>query len=427
MNKIEKNKIMKYYFAEELEKIDLNKLNIKEIKILYIIKLLISISEDFSYMTYIRNEEKITLDELKKHIKLYLLLPKGKYNGIEVIYKKEKFIFYRDDSLQDLRLEISDEILKVSERKISITSLDDFLNSNKKYNKQELENMKKILIKEFESKIKLIKKRKIEEENKSKIEYEQKELLENIIKKIKTKKKDEYYEIEGENNKITKNMIKKIFIPKQYENRFIKKDYFEFPKQRLICLYGCNGIGKSSLLDLINKSSNYKENFCEILKKEKELDIKIEYYSENIPNIVYWKAENNSGGRCKDNYLLEDNLDLFVDYIDSTGISEGQSLTNNFIKFLNNLDTTKLNILLIDELDSGLGLGSINILKGYIYEFLKKNPHIYIIMGINNYQWIYKEENKLLYRMDTGELTDIKNYEDFVKLTLEINRKLLEK
>ena len=222
-------------------------------------------------------------------------------------------------------------------------------------------------------------------------------------------------------------MIKKIFIPEKYKNRFIKKYYFEFPNQRLIYLYGCNGIGKSSLLDLIDKSSNYKEKFCEILKKEKELDIKVEYYSENIPNIIYWKAENSSGGRCKDNFLLEDNLGLFIDYIDSTEISEGQSLTNNFIKFLNNLDINKINILLIDELDSGLGLGSINILKGYIYDLLRKNTHIYIIMGINNYQWIYKEENILLYRMDTGELIDIKNYDEFVKLTLEINSKLLKK
>ena len=124
---------------------------------------------------------------------------------------------------------------------------------------------------------------------------------------------------------------------------------------------------------------------------------------------------------------MEENFDLFVDYIDSTGISEGESLTNNFIKFLNNLDTSKINILLVDELDSGLGLGSINILKGYIYNFLIKNPHIYIKMSINNYQWIYKEENKLLYRMDKGELIDINTYEEFVELTLEINRKLLEK
>ena len=48
-------------------------------------------------------------------------------------------------------------------------------------------------------------------------------------------------------------------------------------------------------------------------------------------------------------------------------------------------------------------------------------------MSINNYQWIYKEENKLLYRMDKGELIDINTYEEFVELTLEINRKLLEK
>lgn len=223
-------------------------------------------------------------------------------------------------------------------------------------------------------------------------------------------------------------MIKKIFIPKQYKNRFIKKDYFEIPNKRIIYLYGCNGVGKSSLLDLIDKSSNYRESLCEVLKGEKDLDIKVEYhYSTETPNIIYWKAENSSGGRCRDNYLLEENFDLFVDYIDSTGISEGESLTNNFIKFLNNLDTSKINILLVDELDSGLGLGSINILKGYIYNFLIKNPHIYIIMSINNYQWIYKEENKLLYRMDKGELIDINTYEEFVELTLEINRKLLEK
>ena len=215
-------------------------------------------------------------------------------------------------------------------------------------------------------------------------------------------------------------MIKKITIPKKYKKRFIKTKSFEFPPKRLIYLYGCNGIGKSSLLELINNHYNKPKFIDETVETE------IDTYLEKPIKCLYWKAETDSAGRGKNSNTLLKNIDMFVDYYQATRTSEGEAIINNFINFLERLDISEINLLLIDEVDSGLGIGSINILKGYIYNFLKKNPHISIIMGINNYQWIYKE-NIEVYRMDKGKNVKINSYDEFVELTININEKLLNK
>lgn len=255
--------------------------------------------------------------------------------------------------------------------------------------------------------------------------------MENLLKHF-CKRDEAYYEIDSEETeelnkdmieeikKLNENMIKKITIPKKYKKRFIKTKSFELPPRRMVYLYGCNGIGKSSLLELIN---NYYNN--QSFKSENKT--MIETYVEEPIRCLYWKAETDSAGRGKNSDTLLKNIDMFVDFYAATRTSEGEALTNNFVNFLERLDTSKINLLLIDELDSGLGIGSINILKGYIFNFLKKNPHISIIMGINNYQWIYKDGLKKIYRMDKGKEVEINSYDEFVELTLDINEKLLNK
>lgn len=255
--------------------------------------------------------------------------------------------------------------------------------------------------------------------------------MENLLKHF-CKRDEAYYETDSEEikelnedmieeiEKLNKDMIEKITIPQKYKKRFIKTKSFELPPRRMVYLYGCNGIGKSSLLELINNYYNNK-NFKD------ENKMVIETYLEEPIKCLYWKAENDSAGRGKDSDTLLKNIDMFTDFYAATRTSEGEALTNNFINFLERLDTSKINLLLIDELDSGLGIGSINILKGYLFNFLKKNQHISIIMGINNYQWIYKEPLKNIYRMDKGKEVTINSYDEFVELTLDINQKLLSK
>ena len=84
-----------------------------------------------------------------------------------------------------------------------------------------------------------------------------------------------------------------------------------------------------------------------------------------------------------------------------------------------------LDILLIDELDSGLGANMIHICLFYLIGWLNKHPKTQCFMSINNYHWIYL--HKTIYRMDIGEFQDINNYEEFWNLTRDISMKLLDK
>lgn len=219
-------------------------------------------------------------------------------------------------------------------------------------------------------------------------------------------------------------MIKEVIIPKEYKKRFlIKENSFKFDNDRLILLYGCNGIGKSSILDLIankKKSSigrdkSIAENYEDIVK----------HTFKETPKIAYWKSATDTSLRNKNNSRLQysENIgqDLYYQLYSSEH-SEGESLTEEFLHFLTELKDVDL--LLIDELDSGLSIGNINICFGYINDFLINNPKAQVIMAINNYQWIHIV--KKIYRMDTGRPEKINNYDDFVQVSLDVHQKYYE-
>lgn len=192
-------------------------------------------------------------------------------------------------------------------------------------------------------------------------------------------------------------MISRIDIPEKYKNRFLKEDYFDFKNNRLIMLWGGNGVGKSSLLELISQNKEQK--------------------------IYYWVASKDAPLRNGNEVGLENILNFSLLY-DSKISSEGQNITVTFSQHLNEVpDDTE--ILLIDELDSGLSAEHIHICMSILSDWLKEHKKTQCFLSINNYHWIYMF--KTVYRMDIGEFCDINNYEDYWDMTWKIANKVIEK
>ena len=228
-------------------------------------------------------------------------------------------------------------------------------------------------------------------------------------------------------------MLKKINIPKKYENRFLKKDYFEFEgSKQLILLYGCNGIGKSSLLKLISDGVN-DSNFSKLsfllsgkdtndIEKEQEkyyLEIVEHSFRNKIPKIYYWKASEDAPIRNRDRKSHEGDYDIehIQMVLDANMHSEGESLEFTFRRLLNKIpDDTDL--LLIDELDSGLGANYVHTCGHLLMEWLENHKSTQCIVAVNNYHWIWLF--KTVYRMDIGKYQKITNYDDFWEITRDI-------
>lgn len=218
-------------------------------------------------------------------------------------------------------------------------------------------------------------------------------------------------------------MILEVKIPEVYQKRFLKQEKFEFAQnERLVLLYGANGVGKSSLLNLI--ANNLQNSFLDNIEDEEYYtNTVIHDFTNKIPKIHYWKASEDTPLRNPQGVGLDSILNFSLLY-DSKNHSEGESIQLTFQKHLEELPDD-LDILLIDELDSGLGANMIHVCLFYLTDWLKKHPKTQCFMSINNYHWIYL--HKTIYRMDIGEFQDINNYEEFWNLTRDISMKLLDK
>ena len=228
-------------------------------------------------------------------------------------------------------------------------------------------------------------------------------------------------------------MIKKVNIPKKYESRFLKQDYFEFSNKQLVLLYGCNGIGKSSLLTLLSGKDikderidifAYNTNVLfdgkkELTKAQKEYyKTTIEHSFKNeIPKIFYWKASKHAPLRKRNTNA--DNIDLedVAMILDSSSHSEGESIELTFRRFLTKIpDDTDL--VLIDELDSGLGANYVHTCGYILFDWLREHPKTQCFLSVNNYHWVWLF--KEIYRMDIGKFQKIENYDEFWDITREI-------
>lgn len=232
-------------------------------------------------------------------------------------------------------------------------------------------------------------------------------------------------------------MIKRIKIPKEYNSRFLKKDNFEFKgNKQLVLLYGCNGVGKSSLLKIIEDGIDPKKFHNLYFKfngetiydgKEEKIETQEKYYSEivehsfknKIPKIYYWKASEDAPIRNQDRKAYEGEYDIehIQLLLDANMHSEGESLELTFRKLLKKIPEDT-DLLLIDELDSGLGANYVHTCGHILMEWLEKHKQTQCILAINNYHWVWLFGE--VYRMDIGEYQKINNYDEFWEITRDI-------
>lgn len=179
-----------------------------------------------------------------------------------------------------------------------------------------------------------------------------------------------------------------IKIPKEYKNRFLKKDNFKFNNSQLVLLWGGNGVGKSCLLELMSKQDN----------------------------TYYWVASKDAPLRNPNEVGLDNILNFSLLY-DSKYSSEGQNITDTFYKHLNKVPNN-IKYLLIDELDSGLSAEHVQVCANMLLEWLGKHKDTQCFVSINNYHWIHMF--KTIYRMDIGEFQTINDYDEYWKILVEI-------
>lgn len=219
-------------------------------------------------------------------------------------------------------------------------------------------------------------------------------------------------------------MITKVNIPKEYANRFLKKDSFEFgDKERLVMLYGANGVGKTSLLELI--SNRYKKlgSNDSIFDENTHNQIIDHTFSNKNPKIFYWRASYDTPLR-NGNVVALDNITNTSLMIAESRTSEGEILSYTFKKHLEQIPND-IDVLCIDELDSGLGCHLVHTCMYYLTEWLNNHKNVQCFIGINNFHWVYL--HKMVYRMDTGEFQEINDYKEFWDLTKKISLQIFVK
>lgn len=194
--------------------------------------------------------------------------------------------------------------------------------------------------------------------------------------------------------------MKKFKIIKDYyiegENIF-NKEIISF-KPGITVLVGCNGYGKTTLLNII-------EN-----KLEKN---KIKYMKYN--NLT------DGGYYAKDIALYNHDYELLSKLVIS---SEGENIYTNigrFVKkigeFITNTDDDNIWILL-DAIDSGLSIDNIIEIKEFFNYLInnEKDKNIYIIISANSYELT---KNEQCFDVYNGKYLTFKDYEDYRDFILQ--------
>lgn len=194
--------------------------------------------------------------------------------------------------------------------------------------------------------------------------------------------------------------MKKFKIIKDYyiegENIF-NKEIISF-KPGVTVLVGCNGYGKSTLLNIIENK----------LEKNK---IKFMKYN-NLTDGEYF---------AKDNALYMRDLTLLANLATS---SEGENIYTNIGRFVKNLgefitNTDDDNIwILLDAIDSGLSIDNIIEIKEFFNYLInnEKDKNIYIIISANSYE-LAKDER--CFDVYNGKYLTFKDYEDYRDFILQ--------
>lgn len=198
-------------------------------------------------------------------------------------------------------------------------------------------------------------------------------------------------------------MIKSIKIKGNsiYKDRFLTNEFNLYSKYNF--LYGCNGSGKSTLIELLND------------KKLREENLEIDGEFNNVACFI------NSADNCtrKKISIFQDDKTFLQECSEKIHIgskSEGQAIIYSAIhNFLYSEKVKNADLILIDEIDSGLSIDNINIICNLLQDICKNKQ---VIVACNNYHFAYN--SKKIINMLTGNKDTVNNYEEFVNKIINI-------
>lgn len=196
------------------------------------------------------------------------------------------------------------------------------------------------------------------------------------------------------------------------------KDAFDInlPEENIVLLFGGNGVGKTTLINLIKPPK--KERINDTEESIKEEYTKRVIFKDNIPNEVHIFDYNSDSLRIR---ALEHDIGQFKDFgmfMQSTVSSYGESLIDQVTQFMVDLiELVRSNqplTIVLDEIDCGMDLPNLTLLYNIMRGAIRINSNIQFIVSTNTYHMLHL--HKRGFNMHTLEMTDINSYDDFTNI-----------
>lgn len=183
---------------------------------------------------------------------------------------------------------------------------------------------------------------------------------------------------------------------------YLRKDFIFTPG--LTSLVGCNGSGKSTMIDMYLTS----------------------YARKNHIEYIFWNDRRSGGSHLMQQCMDSGNMDGVISLFMS---SEGERISYALLDVFRNIGKCfrackgQPIVIMLDAIDSGMSVDEIcetrdAILDVVLPDSASLNVTPYFIIAANNYEWC---SDPRIHNIDiqTGKSLDINNYDDYKKIILK--------
>ena len=163
---------------------------------------------------------------------------------------------------------------------------------------------------------------------------------------------------------------------------FDKVDFEQFP-ERVVPLFGPNGIGKSTFISILESNGFAKRGWNDN-KKELAINITRPTYCYSYMNT----RDNVKTGSAVYTGKISDVMQFSRSY-NSKNLSEGQAIIYSAYDLLRIIDNQPIGdswdtVLLFDEIDSGLSIDNIDFMMRKMKRVIKRRPDVMIVFSFNS-------------------------------------------